>query len=859
MAAEIKRYKTAQSISDDSGPARSWLSGLTLLFAALLLALAAGALTGVLASYYLNNSRYTTEVSALATYRPPQVTTIYADDGETILAEFAIEKRIPIKIQDVPDKVTDALLAIEDYRYRDHIGIDPYRIVGVVLKNITTGKMEGASTITQQLAKNLFLYKDQTYARKVNEWAVALQIERLYTKDQILEMYMNYVFLGAGAYGFEAGSRTYFGKGVKDLSLEEAALLAAIPKSPEYSPTRNMEKARTRRDVVLDQMAKYFPDKYSQAEVDAAKSKPIKLADTAYYQSQPKSTAWDYPVEEIRRYLEEKYTTRVAQGGLKVYSTINVEAQKIATRVVREKLRAYDRGRSWRSDYKNILLDENEQPLTDEKEIARLLESFKHPDWYGDEYTEGEYIKGLVMKANTGSDEVGVRFGRYKAVVRAANMGRSGKRPKDELKPGFLAEFLIKKVDKDNQTLEVELSQVPEIQAAITTVNSHNGEIVAMVGGYDYHTNRFNNATQGLRQTGSAYKPFIYTAAVEEGMTPESTVSGAPIKRGGWSPHNYDGSLSHGNVPMKIALAKSYNLAAVHLLEQVGIQAGAQMVRRFGISNPMAPSLPSALGASEASLLEMVAAYSAFPNKGVRVAPHLIRKVYNRDGSLLEEFEGTSAKVTSEYVALTMVEMMRAVTSGGGTAAAASAGGHPLGGKTGTVNDHTDVWFIGYTPTYVTGVWMGNPMKKENLGGNMTGGHGALPYFNAFMVPFMKDKPRETFPEPPPMPPEVKRASELRKREEMEKLQEADLNGRRTGIAFTPGTKIDPKAPLTTDGGSDPGDMPTKVEITPARPADPVPDKPVVIKPPAAQPTPRQEAPADKPDGSKRKGKKGDG
>ena len=219
MAVDSKKFKTAEAISNGSKK-RSWLSSFTFLLTALILALSAGALTGVLASYYLNNSRYSVEVSALATYRPPQVTTIYADDGETILAEFAIEKRIPLKIQDVPDRVTDALLAIEDYRYRDHIGIDPYRIAGVIFKNITTGKTEGASTITQQLAKKLFLYKDQTYSRKVNEWAVALQIERLYTKDQILEMYMNYVLLGAGAYGFEAGSRTYFGKSVKDLSLE---------------------------------------------------------------------------------------------------------------------------------------------------------------------------------------------------------------------------------------------------------------------------------------------------------------------------------------------------------------------------------------------------------------------------------------------------------------------------------------------------------------------------------------------------------------------------------------------------------------------------------------------------------------
>ena len=850
MAVEAKRLSPAEAAA--IGKTGSGFSTMTLFVMALLLSLSAGALTGVLASYYLNNSRYSVEVSALATYRPPQVTTIYADDGETILAEFAIEKRIPVKIQDVPDNVKNALMAIEDYRFRDHIGIDPYRIIGVVLKNFTTGDLQGASTITQQLAKNLFLYKDKTYSRKVNEWAVALQIERLYTKDQILEMYMNYVFLGAGAYGFEAGSRTYFGKSLKDLDLEEAALLAAIPKSPsEYSPTRSLERAKARRDVVLDQMARY--EYITEAQANEAKAKPIVLADTAYYQSQPKSTAWDYPVEEIRKYLEEKYTTRVAQGGLKVYSTINVEAQKIATRVIRERLRNFDKGRKWRSDYKNILVDEDDVPMTDEKEIEKTLQNYKHADWYGDEYKEGEYIKGLVMRVNPGADEVGVRFGRFKAIVRAANMGRSGRRPKDELKPGFLAEFLIKKVDKDAKTLDVELSQVPDIQASIVTINAKTGEVVCMVGGYDFHTSKFNNATQGLRQTGSAYKPFIYTAAVEAGMTPETVVSGAPIKRGGWQPHNYDGSLGEANLPMKIALAKSYNIAAVHLLEQVGIQAGAQMVRRFGITNPMAPSLPSALGASEASLLEMTAAYSSFPNKGIRMQPHLIRKVYNRDGSLLEEYDGASSKVTSEYVALTMVELMRAVCSGGGTAAAASAGGNPIAGKTGTVNDHTDVWFIGYTPTYTTGVWMGNPLRKENLGGNMTGGHGALPYWNAFMIPFMKGKPIERFPEAPPMPSEIKRAAEQRKREELETLAEADANAPK-GITYTPGTKIDPNAPLPT-GDTEAGPPETK----PVKTDDDPPERQPAIKPPVVDKPPKQETPVEKPPGEKRKGKKGDG
>jgi penicillin-binding protein 1A len=405
---------------------------------------------------------------------------------------------------------------------------------------------------------------------------------------------------------------------------------------------------------------------------------------------------------------------------------------------------------------------------------------------------------------------------------------------------------------------------VPEVQASIVSLNAHTGEIVAMVGGYDYSTSKFNNATQGLRQTGSAYKPFIYTAAVEWGMTLETMVSGAPIKRGGWMPHNYDGSLSHGNVPMKVALAKSLNLAAVHLLDQVGVQTGAQMVRRFGITNPMAPSLPSALGASEVSLEEMVSAYSAFPNKGVRVEPHLIRKVYSRDGSLLEEFKGKTSRVTSEYVAGTMVEMMQAVTSAGGTAPGANAIGHPVAGKTGTVNDQTDVWFIGYTPTYVTGVWMGNPLRKESLGKGMTGGQGALPYFNAFMIPFMKDKEKEEFYETPPIPSDIKSLIAQRQREEQEKLEKADEAGRTLGVSFSTGTRIRSKpAESLPAGGESPTTLtaPTDSPDT-SKPVEAV--KPVVEdKPP--QPvtvsTPRRPDPPEKPpvEGAKRKGKKGDG
>ncbi|MGH9906888.1 MAG: transglycosylase domain-containing protein, partial [Pyrinomonadaceae bacterium] len=362
--------------------------------AVLLLAIAAGGLTGIIAAYQLNYSRAANEVAALATYRPSVVTRVYADDGETVIGEFAIEKRIPLKYEQIPQLVKNAILAVEDARFYDHVGIDPIRIIGAAWKNLTTDKIEGGSTLTQQLAKNLFLSREQTYQRKVNEWALALQIERYYTKNQIMELYANHTFLGANAYGIEAGAETYFGKQAKDLTIGEAALLAGIPKAPsEYSPTANAAKAKERRDLVLDLMARHgFA---SQAEVDVAKANPIQLADTAYYQSQPRSSAFDYVVEHVRQDLEDKYTTRVAQGGLSVYTTINVEAQKKAYEVVRAGLRRYDRSRGWRSSYTMIPTANNNGagPPTQHE-----LAGYKHPDWHGNDYQEGRFLMGLVSK-----------------------------------------------------------------------------------------------------------------------------------------------------------------------------------------------------------------------------------------------------------------------------------------------------------------------------------------------------------------------------------------------------------------------------------------------------------------------------
>lgn len=796
--------------------------------ATLMLSVVAGGLTGIVAAYQLNYSKAAAEVAALATYRPSLVTQVYADDGETVIGEFALEKRIPLKYDEIPPVMKNAILAIEDVRFYDHVGIDPVRIVGALIKNIRTGSREGGSTLTQQLTKNLFLSREQTLKRKMNEWLIALQIERYYTKAQIMEMYANHIFLGAGSYGVEAGAETFFGKQAKDLTLEEAALLAGIPKAPgQYSPTVDRAAAKERRDLVLDLMARHgFA---SQADVDAAKAKPITLVDSAYYQAEQRVTPFAYAVEEIRQYLEDKYTTRVAQGGLKVYTTINADAQKHMAKTVRAHLRRYDRSRGWRSSYTNILKTTDTPALQQQQ-----LDRYKHPNWWGNDYKQGDFVIGLIMKVNQASNQAEARFGSYIATITPTDMGWSGRQPRNEFQKGDLCEFEIKEVDTKNRRLKVTLSQIPAVQAAMVTLNAKTGEVIAMVGGYDFYTNKFNNATQAYRQTGSAFKPFVYTAALEWGMTPNSIVSGAPITRvPGWTPHNYDGSTGNADVPLRIALAKSLNIPAVHLLDMVGIQTGAQMVRRFGITVPMAPYLPSALGATEVPLIQMVSAYSAFPNKGVRVQPHLIRRVLDRDGNVLEEWERTTYKVTSEYVALTMVQLMRGVVEFG-TATAARSLGVPTAGKTGTVNDHTDVWYLGYTPTYVTGVWMGYPGRKRSLGSGLTGGGWALPYFIDFMKELLKDKPKEEFEKPPSMPEDMRELKRQRDREVSAQIAAARAASAKdeeetkteTGDAPPPQQIILPPGPKSEDGPpAAPSDSGTRKSDASPPPADATPSQ----------------------------------
>jgi penicillin-binding protein 1A len=848
MARPPSRFKsyTPQAIYSAPPGERKHILRRFWLPAVILLALAAGGLTGIILAYQLNYSQAANEVAALATYRPSVVTRVYADDGQTVIGEFALEKRIPLKYEEIPPVMKNAILAVEDARFYEHMGIDPIRIVGATWKNLTSEKVEGGSTLTQQLAKNLFLTREQTLKRKMNEWVLALQIERYYTKNQIMELYANHIFLGANAYGVEAGAQTYFGKPARNLTLDEAALLAGIPKAPgEYSPTNNPVKARERRDLVLDLMAR--TGYATESEVATAKARPVLLADSAFYQPpQALAPAFDYPVEYIRQDLEDKYTTRVAQTGLSVYSTINVAAQKKAYEVVRAGLRRYDKSHAgWKSSYQMIPATANNGagPPTQHE-----LSGYKFPDWYRNDYVPGRYLMGLITRVDQTRNQAEVRLGNYTATVAAADMGWGKRDPRNEFKSGYLAEFEIKEVDKRAHRLKVELTQIPGVEGALMTLNAKTGEIIAMAGGYDYYatpTGKFNNVVQAYRQTGSAFKPFIYTAAIEWGMTPDTIVSGAPISINGWEPHNYDNSLSSSDMPLRTALAHSMNIPAVHLLQTVGVQTGAQMVRRFGIKVPMAPYLSSALGATEVPLDQMVSAYSAFPNKGVRVQPHIIRRVLGRDGETLEEWERTTYKVVNEYVALTMVSMMRGVVQGG-TATAAQSLGVPLAGKTGTVNDHTDVWFIGYTPTYVTGVWMGYPGRKKNLGTGMTGGVGALPFFIDYMRDFLKDKPKEDFSKAPAMPEDMK---------EMYRQRQRELAEERAQMAAELKKEEDPNA---TDDTTTP--KPEDLMLPPPK-EEPPPDmpEPKKIEPVAPKPEPTAPAATRPREAEKKKGKKGDG
>ena len=602
----------------------------------LLMSIGIGALSGLLIVYKSDLPR----VQELQDYRPNVITELYSDDGRTI-GSFALERRVVVGYEEIPELLRDALIATEDKNFERHWGVDVAGVARAVVKSaMGGGRIRGTSTITQQLSRLCFLTAEKSFKRKFQEFLFSIQIERFYTKAQILTLYCNQVPLGHRTFGFEAAARFYFSKRLKELSLDQIAVLAALPAIAHLgSPMQMEERVTVRRNYVLRRMV--AEGKIAREKAEAAGQEPLGLRIASR-----ESELAPYFAEEVRKYLAETYGFQtVSQRGLRAYTTLNLEMQEAAVQALSDGLEAYDRRHGWRG---------------------------------------------------------------------------------------------------------VETNVKPKVQGALVAIDNASGEIKAMVGGHDFGRSKFNRATQAYRQPGSAFKPFVYTLALEEGMTPEDLVEDAPISfpNGGttWRPRNYDGKFE-GPIPLRRAFARSRNVPAVRLANRFGIEEVLHTARRFGITSPaLAPYLPVALGAAEVTLLEMTSAYSTFGNDGVRVTPRYLRKVTDYEGATQEEQLVEVSDVVSRETARTMVALLQSVVAEG-TARRARALERAVAGKTGTTNDYTDAWFIGLTPSLTCGVWVGFDQKRS-LGRGETGGRAALPIWIEFVRQATRQKASEEFPSP---------------------------------------------------------------------------------------------------------------
>jgi penicillin-binding protein 1A len=655
------------------------------------------------------------EIRALETYRPTVVTEIYADDGQMV-GSFALQRRILMTYEQVPRVLYNAVTAIEDQHFEDHWGIDFPRIAGAAARNVLKHHITaGASTITMQLAGNLFLDRsDKTFRRKMQEILLALQIERRYTKPQIFTMYSNQVYLAHGNYGFAAASQFYFGKPVTDLKLQEAALLAGMVNGPKFSPLNNPALALARRNLVLHRMAE--EGKITPLEEAAARKTPLGV-----HIQYPRNDLAPYFFEDIRKYLESTYGTEaVHERGLRIYTTLNIAMQRAANQAVRDGLHSYDRRHGWRGNLPNILRDN-----------LGAIATYEDDDWRRP-IEKGTYTTGLVLSVE--DKNATIKIGNYRAILSPPDFAWTGrKKASDLLKAGDLAQFSIQELRET--TARVQLEQQPGPQGAMVAIDNPTGEIKAMVGGYSFEDSKFNRVTQAFRQVGSSFKIYVYADALEKGSTPFDTILDAPFTTisGGqpYSPRNYDEKFE-GNITLRRALAGSRNVPAVKLAEKVGINSVVNITRRFGITTLLPPYLPLALGSADMRLLEHVSAFTVFPNDGIRIDPHMIRRVTSYDGALLEEAHPIVHDVISPEVARTMTAMLEEVIQFG-TGIQAKSLGRPAAGKTGTTQDYTDAWFIGFTPQITSGVWVGYDDKQISLGKKETGARAALPVWIQFM------------------------------------------------------------------------------------------------------------------------------
>ncbi len=706
---------------------------LFIIIAGLLVTILIGMLTGVILVY---QKGFPDQIKNLEDIKPVVTTIIYDDKGSPI-KEYAIENRKIIRSSEIPDILKKAIVTAEDQQFYKHWGINFKGVIRAISGIIMHKKRGGGSSITQQLARNLFLTREVSIKRKLKEMLLSIQIERNYTKDQIITFYCNQIFLGANVYGVESAANYYFGKSAKDLTISESATIAAIIPNPNgiYSIFKKPKRVLARRNYILKNMLKkgYINQKqYEEAIKEELPKKP---------HFKKKESLGDYFLEEVRKYMEYKYGDKLLyQDGLKVYTTLNQEMQRWAEESLKEGLRKLDKRRGWRFKKPKINI------LKEDKD----LKTYQLEDWKNIEIQENKIFKGIVLGVN--SKLAKLRIGDYIGTLRNKNVGWTKYNIKRLIKKGDVVLVKVLKKDDKKKTLELFLEQEPEVQGAIIVVENKNGEIKAMVGGYDFNKSKWNNATQAFRQTGSTFKPIIYTAALENGYNPatlindEETVFDNKWTQEPWIPQNHTGDF-RGPLTLRRALEQSRNVVTAKIVEQITPPKVVEYSRKFGITANLQPFMSIALGTFEVTLKEMVAAYTVFPNYGIRVNPFFVKKIKNRNNNILEENYTDRKMVVEPDVAFVMNYLLQGVVKYG-TGWRARKLDCIIGGKTGTTDDYTDAWFIGYSPTYTVGVWVGFDIKKS-LGHEETGSRAATPIFVSFFKKLLEKYPdKKTYRKP---------------------------------------------------------------------------------------------------------------
>jgi penicillin-binding protein 1A len=682
-------------------------------------------------------------IEELKQYRPTAGTKIYADD-DVLLGELKVEKGIFIPLNKIPPQMVNAVIAVEDSRFWRHRGIDYIAIVRALLKDIiSAGFKEGASTITQQLAKVIFLTPEKTFKRKLREAALAIKIEKNLDKKDILELYLNKIYFGHGAYGVEMASRVYFGKSVKDITLSEAALIAGLIRAPLlYSPYNDLTKAKERQQIVLTRMEDEGYIKKSEKE--NALKQPIFLSS-----ARAGIEANNYFIEYIRKYLEDKYGEElVYRGGLKVYTTLDRNAQLSATRALQQGLRELDKRRGWRG------------PLEHRKDID-IKKELKSREFITPVVANtGDISSGIVLKVTEKEalvktrgiiGKLSIEDTRWASKVIGQRESTKGKILQDFklvkiLKPGDIVKVSIKTIKDHN--IQLYLEQEPEVEGAVIAVEPNTGYIKAVVGGYDFIKSEFNRALYAKRQPGSAFKPIIYASAIDNGFTPASIIVDEPVTypggpEGEWTPENYDHKF-YGPTRLREALTYSRNVVTVKLVEAMGVNRVIDFARALGFQGDMPRNLTISLGSLSVTPLELALCFNVFASGGMKVKPIAVKYIVDSKGRVLESNEPEAEEVISPQTAFLITSMMEDVIKYG-TGWRAKALGRPVAGKTGTTNDYRDAWFIGYTSDLVAAVWVGFDDMRP-LGPLETGARAASPIWVSFMKSAVKGEPQEFSP-----------------------------------------------------------------------------------------------------------------